>query len=153
MAKTIRIEYYGMEGAGETVTKAKQDAGRKIEAAIHGSYVPEIIGNLANGFAVLLYREAKFGWSYKLITPETTGTLYGSMATNNESKAVTERRARAHLADVLNDSSYIKHPDDLADWERKREWQDKYNAAIEAGYDSNEAHLVASGMEHLIAAK
>lgn len=61
----IRIDYYGVEGAGKTVKEAKLDAGRKIETMLKGDYVPEVIA--FRGFVALLWREP-YGWFSKLLT-------------------------------------------------------------------------------------
>lgn len=61
---TVRIEYYGMEGEGRTLTEAKKDAGRKIQAALGGYYTPELL--TWRGETALIYREPN-GWRYSLL--------------------------------------------------------------------------------------
>src|ERR1035441_9311398 len=43
MSTRIQIEYCGMSGAGATVKEAKQDAARKIEAALSNDYTPLVL--------------------------------------------------------------------------------------------------------------
>lgn len=65
MSKQITLEFLGMEGTGRNQTEAKQDAGRKIEKAVTGSYTPEILSY--RGQSILLYRDARMGWVYNAI--------------------------------------------------------------------------------------
>jgi hypothetical protein len=72
MTKIITIEYFGMEGEGETVTKAKQDAGRKIEQAMSSSYSPYLIdlSDEIEGFhPILIWREPRNGWGSTWLRP------------------------------------------------------------------------------------
>ena len=43
MTKQVTLTYYGVDGTGRTVTAAKNDAGRKIEAMLKGDYTPRLI--------------------------------------------------------------------------------------------------------------
>ena len=54
MTKTVRITYYGMEGEGSTLKEAKQDAGRKLEAAIRASSDPICITRQNDGMYLFI---------------------------------------------------------------------------------------------------
>ena len=119
MTQTARITYFGMEGEGRNLTEAKRDAGRKVEQALEGSYTPELIGDISKGYAMLLVRQPKLGWESILLYPGKEGALYGSSGSDT-TKEECERRARAHLAGLLNDVSYIdgkRYPADVREWE------------------------------------
>lgn len=60
----VMIEYFGFSGAGRTVTEAKQDAGRKIEALHTGTWEPEI--RTWKDHTVLIRRDLT-GWLYQFI--------------------------------------------------------------------------------------
>ncbi len=92
----VQIEYFGMQGSGENVTKAKRDAGTKIEAALSGSYTPEILE--WRGTAILLYREPS-GWCSRIIADKDgvrSGRVWGTSYGTFEE---CQRAALAHLAD------------------------------------------------------
>ena len=149
MAQTVRITYYGMEGEGKNVTEAKRDAARKVEAALEGDYSPEIIGDLTR-YAVLLWREPRYGWGFRTITATTTGRLYGS--SHGSSRMEVEKYARRHVADLLQDVTYIleKDREGIRDWHSKQEFQRKYQEARNEGHSDHEAHAIACGMGHLV---
>jgi hypothetical protein len=68
MANKISIEYFGMPGTGRTVTEAKQDAGRNIEAALSGDYTPAVL--TFRGTVALIARDPKTGWGYRFVHSE-----------------------------------------------------------------------------------
>jgi hypothetical protein len=150
----VTVTYYGVEGTGRTVTEAKQDAGRKIEHSLSGSYTPRIIGNPAE-VAVLIYREALTGWVYRLIGPviqpdltsDSCTPIYGYNAT--PTREACERDARRHLAQIQWGSigrasaNTITDPSDRAEHERWMDWQFGYRAAKERGLSDEECREAA----------
>jgi hypothetical protein len=97
---TVQIEYYGVSGQGRTATEAKRDAGRRIEAALAGSYTPELV--CYRGWAILVYREPHSGWCQRVIArPDdglTAGRVWGGNACSDRAEAL--RRARVQLAQL-----------------------------------------------------
>lgn len=65
MTKQITLSYYGVDGTGPTVTAAKNDAGRKIEAMLKGDYTPRLIQYRT--FTMVLFRDPFRGWVSSLI--------------------------------------------------------------------------------------
>ena len=142
---TVRIEYYGMDGAGPTVTAAKADASRKIERALSGSYAPSILR--LGPWAALLYREARSGWIYALVATPEEGLrdLSGCTMGDSECRADVERRARHHLAQLaqfdMGDEAALAfaHKDDRAELRRYFAWQTECKAAMDAGCSEAQA--------------
>ncbi len=64
---TVRVEYCGMDGEGKTLTAARQDAARKAEKAITGSYAPTILES--RGWIILVWRDPN-GWRESIIKDE-----------------------------------------------------------------------------------
>jgi hypothetical protein len=145
---TVRITYFGMDGAGSTVTEAKKDAGRKIEAALDGSYAPSIIDH--RGYSVLVYREP-MGWCDKLIRcPEgmRTGRQYASANHATEKDAL--RAACRHVAqlgwteaDGQEPPVFLTDRADIAEYKAWTRFQLRYQAARRAGLEGNDAHSFA----------
>ena len=145
MATKVRITYYGMDGEGETVTKANLDAGRKIEVALEGSYTPKLLGKL-DSWHVIMWREPR-GWSYKIMDGEENAQNYtypeGLFGCQGDSSYEdTLRSARRHLAQVAIDVSYLTDNHDIEAWRRDRRCQDAYKAAIALGKTDTEAHHI-----------
>src|SRR6478609_1422907 len=95
MATKINMEYCGMPGAGATVREAKQDAARKIESALSGTYTPRLIRH--GDYSAFIWREPMGGWHYKIVDRDDDGHLYGAGGvTWTESDACTS--CARHLA-------------------------------------------------------
>ena len=140
---TVRIEYYGMDGVGRNVTEAKRDAGAKIENALSGDYSPIIVR--ANGEAVLIFREPRYGWGYALLHPDTHGLLRSNGSTYDE-RDEAERKARSHLAQIVfsydgpDGSEVIEDKHDLEEHKRWVAWQRLYRKWRDAGVADYIAH-------------
>ena len=64
MSTKITLTYCGMEGCGRTAKEAKQEAARRIEAALGGDYTPAA---LAHGdYIAVIEREPRSEWGYRL---------------------------------------------------------------------------------------
>ncbi len=61
---TVRVEYCGMDGEGKTLTAARQDAARKAEKAITGTYDPTILQS--RGWIILVWRDPH-GWRHSIL--------------------------------------------------------------------------------------
>ena len=148
---TVTINYCGMEGTGRNVTDAKQDAARKIMAALSGSYNPAVLE--CRGWTILLWRTPD-AW-YSRIIQQKGEPVTNSPSTNWEGDDREEaiRSARAHLAQLA-----WRHADGLAvprtdedveialDQRQRGEFlswagfQLAYRAARERGMSDTEAH-------------
>ena len=149
MTTTIKIEYFGMPGEGPTVKEAKLDAGRKIEAALNGSYAPTFL--TFGEYNALVWREPT-GWGYRLL-PSKEDTLYASCA-DSQDEAI--RRAKRHLAQLAHGSvpdeeilAYV-HKDDRRVIENDIRWQKEMHDLIAQGYTDQEARYIAGGMSHFV---
>jgi hypothetical protein len=109
---TVRVTYYGMDGAGRTVTEAKQDAGRQIERALEGSYEPTILAS--RGMAIMVWRDP-YGWRASFITDGGDDKGNGgfrdrlSYSTGKDRKAALEE-AMMSLAQLTWDGSELLSP-------------------------------------------
>ena len=138
----VRIEYYGMEGEGRTLTEAKRDAGAKIERAMTGSYTPKFIQ--AHSKAVLIHREPD-GWYYSPINNLDATERLCTVGTYDTQKEA-ERGARQHLAQLIftldgpDGSEVIQNKANLAEHKSWTEYQHLYRAWRDMGIDENLAH-------------
>src|SRR5258708_1322743 len=101
MSKTIRIDYCGMDGAGATVTQARQDASRKLSSLVRDlrDHAPIVVA--CGGYAKLIYRGAE-SWCGKLIMRE--GELnrdpHGYEETGYAAREDAIRSAANHVAQL-----------------------------------------------------
>lgn len=145
---TVRIDYFGMSGEGKTVTDAKRDAGRKIEAALAGSYTPEILA--WRGYAILIYREPA-GWCNRLIADPERGIVEGRIwGTSYGSREEATAAAQAHLADLgwkeedgEEPPPFLKDRRLIADYQYKARFHARYNFARRRGFSDQDAHSYA----------
>lgn len=79
MTKQITLSYYGVDGTGRTVTAAKNDAGRKIEAMLKGDYTPRLIQYRT--FTMVLFRDPFRGWVSSVIENLAAMTADGTAFT------------------------------------------------------------------------
>lgn len=96
----IKIDYYGVEGSGRTVTEAKKDAGQKIRDMLAGSYMPHVV--TYRGWAMLVYREPFSGWCTRTIADDEgirSGTDGGSCHGYND-QFDAMKAARMHVAQM-----------------------------------------------------
>jgi hypothetical protein len=146
--KQIHATVYGMDGTGANVREAREDAGRKIEEALEGSYTP--IPLAAGGFSAVAWRTPS-GWRYGLVGDGGLGCTY----MGNGSKDETLRAARYHIGQLATDPQTCLGPDDvhpvvedeadrrdLASWAK---WQRQYAAARAAGFDDDQARRIIAG--------
>lgn len=144
----VQIEYYGVAGSGRNVTEAKRDAGRKIEAALSGSYTPVVVS--WRGWAALVYREPG-GWCRALIaTPDgvRAGAVWASPNESAREEAVA--MAQAHVADLgwqpsdgFEPPPFLTDPRLVGEFRSKVEFQLRYRAARERGFGDADAHSYA----------
>lgn len=168
---TVTIEYFGMDGAGRTLTDAKKDAGRKIEAAMKGSYEPTVLAS--RGVVILLWRDP-YGWRHSTITDGGDDKGNGgfrdklSYSSGND-YAYTLQSALSHLAQQTWDgaeelppclgsaASLIVRRDIngravLGEFKSWRGFQLAYKVAIANGIDDNARHQWACEHGHEYAA-
>lgn len=62
--QSVDLTYYGMQGTGRNVTEARRDAGAKLQAAMEGSYEPELLES--RGWVLVLWRDPH-GWRHNTI--------------------------------------------------------------------------------------
>ncbi len=147
---TVRITYFGMEGEGPTLTKAKLDAGAKIEKALNGSWTPEIFAH--RGYAYLVYREPD-GWHDRLIAYAADGIkpgpVYGNSHPDAEKQSVV-RHVLSHLAqlgwtaeDGLTPPAFLKDRSDIHDYQRHAEFQLRYQEGRRRGIAEKDLHSYA----------
>jgi len=90
MSTKINLTYFGMDGQGATVKEAKQDAGRKIEAALSGYHFPNLytktVGSVT--YTVFIFRVLdKWGYAYVKHGAEKEGRQFASANDNSEEAA------------------------------------------------------------------
>lgn len=101
MSQNVTITYFGMHGAGRNVTEARKDAGRKIEAALTGTYAPHIVS--WRGWAILVYRDAMCGWCTAIVVAgEGMGPCAGDVhgTTGHADRQAAILAAQRHIADL-----------------------------------------------------
>lgn len=156
MSTKINLTYCGMEGVGETVKLAKQDAARKIEGVLAELATPRIV--VVNDFAALVWFEPRAGWVYRIITDHAegirAGDLYGNGGGYGDSRVDVIAAATKHLADiswthdVQDDQAFFAtvkglDPRTVADLVSRAAWQRRYRAAVTTGASDVEAHRLA----------
>lgn len=154
MSKIINLTYCGMEGQGPTVAKAKQDAAKKIEAALYGSYCPVI--RSFRGHTALIYRSPE-GWHYAFLNGSDRQSLGYSSPRADFCEAI--RDAVLQLAmHAWQPEDGLKSPvieetgsqttdgrwlrSEFASWAK---FQLLYRAAKERGLNEHESHTLACG--------
>ncbi len=147
---TVTVEYYGMTGTGKNVTEAKRDAGRQVEAALKGSYTPEIFTH--RGTAILLYREPD-GWKARIIVDPQRGAIAGPVHGNSYSGDDDLNAIRQYvnewLADITREATdteppaFLKGGERIREWHRKQEFLRRYQEGRERGMNDHEAHSYA----------
>ena len=151
MSKTVTIQYCGMQADGATVKEAKQNAARKLEAAISGDYTPKIITTPGGKYTAILWREPEW-YCYSVLDNDKRreagreSLMYGS-SSGYKTMADCETSARNHLAQNLintatgeDGQAVLLSADDRADHRRYVEWQYLYKAWKAQGLGDNEAH-------------
>src|SRR3990167_6281423 len=99
MTTKISLTYCGMEGDGATVKLAKQDAARKIEAALAGTYTPAMIR--AGSMIGIIWREPKHGWAYKIICEsDPAGSFRGYTMAHGSDFHDTRADCARHMAQL-----------------------------------------------------
>jgi hypothetical protein len=163
MSKTIRITYYGMDGEGPTVREAKADAGKKLERLVRDvESGPQIY---CFGRRTAIIARTRYSWSYRLIE---NNKPMGGGCTGFENFADAQRSALSHMADlawshdVSDDRAFAaeaikyleatNHERECAieDLVYRWQWQRRWKAARDQGFDDNEARNIAGGLMHLV---
>ena len=157
MTKKVSIEYFGMEGEGETVTKAKQDAGRKIEQAVCGSYAPYLIdlSEEIEGFVpMLIWREPRNGWGSAWLRPGFMHYTYLGLDQSFEqvkSEATYAAFQASWTLDWSDERSQYLADRYLSKSQAKEfmgwiDFQRRHALAREQGKSDTEAHAIACGL-------
>lgn len=149
MGTTHHLTYFGMEGSGPTVREAKADAGRKIEAALSGRYVPFLIRHGA--YLAIIWREptcGALGYAYKVCDADTgTGSVegYSSGWTQEEVRGVCAK----HLAQLSGSTTGLEQflsAADIRDAAAYSAWQMRYASARREGQDDAGARQAAGSL-------
>jgi hypothetical protein len=151
MSTKINLTYFGMEGSGATVTEAKKDAGRKIEAALDGSYTPEIVA--WRGYAALVYREPTGWYTRLIICPDEKGIRDGKVWGSNAGMYKEAMiQAQSHVADLgweradgETPPAFLKDRDAIANYVYQARFRERYYQAIDRGMSKDDAHCYAGG--------
>lgn len=152
MTQKITLTYFGVEGSGRTVSEAKKDAGRKIEAALTGDYDPFLIGHC--GYLGLVGRDPRGGqlgtWGYRVIEAGCLGGdgLTVFIDTNYASRHDAIAACAYHLAQ--NAGTYAGLERHLAaarlrDLDAYFLWQQEYAKAKSEGLGDEECRARANG--------
>jgi len=133
-----------MQGEGQTVKLAKQDAARKIEAVLDGYYTPYM---LRQGDVIgLVWREPS-GYCYKIIWADTKpGPVFGNSGAR-DGEQETRRACARHMAQASG--SIVGLESSLTDQDKREHaeycaWQARYKSAVKAGYTDDQARDLAS---------
>jgi hypothetical protein len=169
MSKKIRIEYFGVEGEGPTVTAAKQDAGRRLEHLVKQTEESPTIIKVGGVAALVAFQ--RHGWGWRLI--QTTGQALNTgriHVSSGYDKREAELGALKHVLDVAwnfpNDVTdeewiteslkgcgvYLSLGDERqikADALRGFGWQRRYRVARAQGYDDADAFHIAGNLPHM----
>jgi hypothetical protein len=146
MSKQITINYCGMEGVGQTVTKAKQDAARKIESALDGHYNPTLIFHAGNVGVVA--RDPLTGWQYRVVWNAqncNSGVQYlGGSFHATEKNAI--HGCAHHMAQIAGNYIGLEKYFDAAtmrDLDRYYAWQETYAEVKCAGGNDEQCRASA----------
>jgi hypothetical protein len=163
MSKTIRITYYGMDGEGATVREAKAAAGNKLEQLVKDVESGPQIYSFSDRLAIVA--RTRHSWGYRLVE---NNKPMGGGAYGFESFADAQRSALSHMADLAwshdigDDRAFAAEAIkclEAANRERGRaiddlvyrwQWQRRWKAARDRGFDDNEARNIAGGLTHLV---
>jgi len=140
------VNVYGVAGEGATLRQAKEDAGRRIEAALSGNYTPKVI--FGREHYAIICREPFGGWQRQVarIGTEVRGCVSGGYTTRQqaEDEARYDIAQREWLPDGDDDFSYIvEDTPSLLRLARWAYWQRDYLRLIKKGLTPGEAHLQA----------
>lgn len=147
MAQQVTINYLGMEGIGTNVTRAKQDAARKIETALSGNWTPFFLNH--QGWIGIVCRTnlAQLAWGYKLLQPATDQTQSIYLSSHYASREEAVCSAAWHIAQ--NAGTYAG----LEQWitpPKQRElddyfaWQAEYATAKAQGHSDEKCWEMAT---------
>jgi len=146
----IRIDHYGVEGEGKTITQAKADAGRKIQAMLKGNYTPEIF--TYKGRCSLIWREPFSGWYSRMLTDYETGQIRPGLqngCSSHSSKTDAIQATRLNLAQAAWTTTdgltipEILEPDQAQDFIAWARFQLKYQELKSGGLSEAECHRQA----------
>ena len=144
---TINLTYCGMNGSGPTVKEAKQDAARKIEAVLDGSYDP-VVARL-NGITGIAFRTPD-GWKYTIVWADAKDGVNKNVCTitGGDGRHEVLKHLLRHMDDNSSDPTVVAAflGDDKAgfsDWQGKQRFYAAYKAAREQGMNETDAHRYA----------
>ena len=155
----ITVEHFGFEGTGRTVKEAKEDAARKVKAALDGNYTPRSVTYKGN--VGIVYREPSYGWHDKVFWADANQTakvdrVYGSSGGTEDPDERLQNVIYHILQVVENPADIITEPDVptiLADAKLRRElvgymrWQRAARYARDVLGMSDEVHRWACDNE------
>ena len=145
MSQKVRIEYFGMEGEGRNLTEARKDAGRKIEEALSGDYIPRLFHFRDETW--LMWREPHLGYCYQALTGRIAGQVFssGNYQTREECERYMSKHAAQNVCKIGEDSAvdlivYREDRDSHMTWYL---WQGRFTAWQETGLTMEEAKIKA----------
>ncbi len=145
--QTISVDLYGMTGYGPTKAEAKQDAERRLAAAMDGSYTPRVF-RFPAGYLGVITREPFSGWEYTILGPQET-VRRGAGCSGLESADNAERALRQHIAQNLlfvtdeHGLEVLTNETDRHNHQLYIAWQDYYKELRAQGYGDVDAHRLA----------
>ena len=141
--KSVKVEYFGIEGQGPTLKEAKADAARQVQAILKDIEVgPKII---PLGTLTAVIARTKHGWQYQFIDSTCSSSSY-------QTAAEAENHARLHAAQNLFGQTGVSYIDLIKDEHDKVfyldwvGWQRRYQEIRFKGYSDTEAHRLASDL-------
>lgn len=150
----ITVEHYGVEGTGRNVTEAKRDAGIKIAWALR-DHTPNVITWRGH---VGLYWRTPTGYATATIDPSDKheGYTYCWCSTCEHDEATICSEVMLHLMDMtMTRDDWANIDVDSIDWPRRMlpkhrddfrtrvAFVRRYNRAVSAGLNTNDAHEYA----------
>jgi hypothetical protein len=140
----INLTYCGMPASGRTVKEAKQEAARKIESALSGSYSPRFLRHA--DMLAFVWREPMSGFVYRIVYADSNaGALYGNGGAGDDEITATRAAAR-HMAQnaghYLGIESYLTDAD-RRELDRYFDWQARYSDAKARGLSDDDCRSFA----------
>lgn len=147
MAQQVTITYCGMEGTGANVTKAKQDAARKIEKVLSGEWTPFILNH--HGCIGIVCRTTIPGyeWGYKLFQPATDASQNLHLASHYSDREEAISAAAWHIAQNAGTYAGLERwiaPPKQRELDDYFAWQAEYAKAKKEGHPDDKCWEMAT---------